>query len=99
MNAYALSQKEDSTIQTRRLLLDLIQEGPGQYFESGGKDKINAYPFTIVLKAAANAKENDSSSGESTPLEGLFLAAHCHIICMFVDYGHFVDFKLYMLLI
>lgn len=65
MNAYALAQKEDSVIQTRRLLKDLIQEGQGRYFDSNAKDRMNAYPFTIVLKAAANAKEQEGSSGQA----------------------------------
>jgi hypothetical protein len=65
MNAYALSRKEDSVVQTRRLLSELIREGRGKYFDCGGKDKMNAYPFTIILKAAANAKTNDSGSDEA----------------------------------
>ena len=65
MNAYALAQKEDSVIQTRRLLKDLIQEGRGRYFDTNAKDKMNAYPFTIVLKAAANAKTKNGSSEEA----------------------------------
>lgn len=64
MNAYASSKRADSVGQTRRLLMDLIQEGRGKYFDSGGKDRINAHPFTIVLKAAANAKTSDRSSDE-----------------------------------
>ena len=65
MNAYALARKQDSVVQTRRLLSDLIREGRGKYFDCGGKDKMNAYPFTIILKAAANAKTNDSGSDET----------------------------------
>eukprot|EP00536_Pseudo-nitzschia_multiseries_P007417 jgi/Psemu1/195623/e_gw1.175.82.1 len=49
MNAYALSRKEDCVFHTRRLFSDLI-EGRGK------NDKINASPFTIILKAAANVK-------------------------------------------
>ncbi len=62
MNAYALSQQHDSVTQTRRLLMDLIQNGRGNYFETNHKDKMNAHPFTIVLKAAANTKNKDESS-------------------------------------
>ncbi len=65
MNAYALSQKQDSVVQTRRLLMDLIQEGRGKFFETHGKDKMNAHPFTIVLKAASNCKTTESSEEES----------------------------------
>ena len=65
MNAYALARKEDSVVQTRRLFSELIREGRGTYFDSGGKDKMNAYPFTIILKAAANAKTKDSGSDET----------------------------------
>lgn len=70
MNAYALSQKEDSVIQTRRLLLDLIQEIRGRYLDSDGKGQMNAHPFTIVLKAAANINLIDYSSDD--PEENAF---------------------------
>jgi len=64
MNAYALSEREDSVIKTRRLLSDLIQNGRGRYFDTSHKDKFNAHPFTIVLKAAANAKTRNCSFDE-----------------------------------
>ena len=68
MNAYALSQKEGSVVQTRRLLNDLLQEGRGRYFDTNTHDRMNAHPFTIVLKAAANAKEPDGSPDQADDL-------------------------------
>ena len=65
MDAYASSRKQDSVFQTRRLLLDLLLEGRVRYFGSSEENKINAYPFTIVLKAAANIKNTDFGSDES----------------------------------
>jgi len=75
MNAYALSQQEDSVVHTRRLLSDLM-EGRGIYFDTGVKDKINASPFTIILKAAANVKTNNRASEESGSEEYAFGSIH-----------------------
>ena len=66
MNAYALSRKENGVSHTRRLLVDLIQEGRGIYFDTSGRDKINAHPFTVVLKAAANDKSKNSTNDSSS---------------------------------
>lgn len=63
MNAYALSGKEDSVLQIRRLL-SILLEGRGKYFGTSNKDGINASPFTILLKAAAKTKASNANSVE-----------------------------------
>jgi hypothetical protein len=65
MNAYAVSRREDSVFHVRRLLNDLLEEGRAVYLDDGAK--INAVPFTIVLKAASKAQSkqmNDKTSSE-----------------------------------